>query len=396
MNDVVIVAAKRTAIGGFGGAFASVSPVDLAAQSMRAVLSDAGLSGDDLDCYIMGNVLRAGHGQLIPRQAALKAGISESIDGFAVDMVCSSAMMAVINGAALIRSGDAEVVLVGGVESMSQAGFVMSAKGRWGHKYLSKPAAYHDVISIDGLTDPTNGEMMGEETDRLNKTLNFSRSQLDDVALSSHMKAAAARDSGAFDAEITPMVVSKRSGDTTVDTDETIRDATTIEALASLRPAFSDEGLLTAGNSSSLSDGSAALILASRAEAEKRGLPILGTYRAGAWSATEPWRFIEAPVGASTKVLERLSLKPSDIDLFENNEAFATSSLVFQQGLGIDDANLNRNGGSIALGHPIGCSGARLLVTLLHALRHDGGGRGLASLCHGVGGGTAVVLETEG
>lgn len=396
MNEVVIAAAKRTAIGSFGGAFGKVSPVDLGANTMEAVLAESGLSGDDLDCYIMGNVLRAGHGQLLPRQAALKAGISEAVDGFAIDMVCSSAMMAVINGAALIRSGDAETILVGGMESMSQAGFVMSAQGRWGHKYLPKPAEFHDVVAIDGLTDPTNGQMMGEETEQLNEARNLTREQLDQVTVDSHQKAAQARDAGAFKDEISPFVVSSRKGDVVVDTDEIIRDTTTLETLGKLRPVFAKDGLLTAGNSSALSDGAAAMILTTRENAKKRGLPILGTFVLGTWAAVEPWRFIEAPITATTKLLDRLDLQPDDVDLYENNEAFSTSNVLFKDGLGIEDAKLNRNGGALALGHPIGCSGARLVVTLLHALRQDGGGRGLASLCHGVGGGTAVVIETEG
>jgi len=394
MQDVYIVTAVRTPIGKFGGALKDYSPVDLAAHAMKAALERAGVEGKDLDGYIFGNVLRGGHGQLIPRQAALKAGIPKEVDGLAVDMVCSSGMISVMTAATMIRAGEADLLLAGGVESMSQAGFYLSARARWGYKFLlGAPEQLVDLLLYDGLTDPMSGEAMGEQTERLAAEHGITREELDEIALMSHRRAAEATERCYFADEIVPITYRERRETKTLDRDEGIRPDTTREALAALKPAFRKDGVLTAGNSSQISDGAAALLLASRAAVERYGLQPIARLLGGAWAAGEPWRFPEAPVPAVRRLLDRLDRRIEDFDLFENNEAFAINSILFHRMLGVPYEKLNVHGGAIALGHPIGCSGARIIVTLVHALRRHNGTLGLAAICHGTGGGTAVAVE---
>ncbi|BBM69846.1 thiolase family protein [Rhodothermus marinus] len=394
MQDVYIVTAVRTPIGKFGGALKDYSPVDLAAHAMKAALERAGVEGKDLDGYIFGNVLRGGHGQLIPRQAALKAGIPKEVDGLAVDMVCSSGMISVMTAATMIRAGEADLLLAGGVESMSQAGFYLSARARWGYKFLlGAPEQLVDLLLYDGLTDPMSGEAMGEQTERLAAEHGITREELDEIALMSHRRAAEATERCYFADEIVPITYRERRETKTLDRDEGIRPDTTREALAALKPAFRKDGVLTAGNSSQISDGAAALLLASRAAVERYGLRPIARLLGGAWAAGEPWRFPEAPVPAVRRLLDRLDRRIEDFDLFENNEAFAINSILFHRMLGVPYEKLNVHGGAIALGHPIGCSGARIIVTLVHALRRHNGTLGLAAICHGTGGGTAVAVE---
>ncbi len=394
MLDVYIVSAIRTPIGRFGGVLASLSPVDLGAYAMRAALTQTGLSGDALDLYIFGNVLRAGHGQSLPRQAALKAGIPGTVNGYAIDMVCSSGMMSLINATMAIRAGEADIVLAGGMESMSQTGFFLSHRARWGYKsLLGAPESLTDLLLSDGLTDATTGEGMGEQAERIVATYGFTRKDLDEVALYSHQRAAAATQRGSFKNEIVPIKVETKQGTQLVDNDEGIRPNTTLESLTKLCPAFKPDGVLTAGNSSPLSDGAAALILASSSAVERYGLKPIAKVLGGTWAGGETWRFPEMPIWAVKKLLEKLNLTISDFDLFENNEAFAVSNLLFNQMLGVPPEKLNVNGGAIALGHPIGASGARLVVTLLNALKEQDKTLGIASLCHGTGGGTAIAVE---
>lgn len=394
MKNAYIVAAARTPIGRFGGTLKNTSPVDLGAHIMRAVLERAGVSGADLDLFIMGNVLRAGHGQLLPRQAALKAGIPNDINGFAIDMVCSSGMMSVMQAATLIKAGEADLLLAGGMESMSQAGFYLSSRARWGYKYLSgKPEPVADILERDGLSDPMNGEAMGTETERLAQEYGVVREQVDEVAYYSQQRAAEAAAAGKFSAEIVPIEVKTRKGTTLLDHDEGVRGDTSAESLARLRPAFAPDGILTAGNSSQISDGAAALLLASDEAVAKYGLTPIAKLTRGTWAAVESWRFVEAPVPALRKLADKAGFEIADVDAFENNEAFAVNSVLFNQVLDIPYEKLNVNGGSIALGHPIGCSGARLIVTLLNVLQQNSGSLGVASLCHGTGGGTAVAIE---
>lgn len=395
MSDVYILSAVRTPIGKFGGMFKDVAPVELAAQAMRGALVRAGIEGGALDLVIFGNILKHGHGQLLPRHAALKAGIPQEVDAYAVDMLCSSGMMSVINGAMTIRAGEADLVLAGGVESMSQAGFLQSYRARWGYKLLSGANREQliDVLMHDGLTDPLSGELMGEETERLIATHGVTRTELDEVACLSHQRAAAAATTGAYQDEIVPLAITGSRGVVTVDQDEGIRPETTLETLAALRPVFGREGLLTAGNSSQISDGAAALVLASERVVQAQGLRPLARLLGGTWAAVEPWRFAEGPLPAIDKLLAKLDARVSDFHLFENNEAFALNSILLQRALSISPERINVHGGAIALGHPIGASGARIIVTLLHALKRHGHTRGVASLCHGLGGGTAVAVE---
>lgn len=385
MPDVFVLAARRSAIGRFGGGFKDLTPPALAAPVMRAALEDAGVGGDQLDVVIMGNVLRGGHGQLVPRQAAFFAGIPKHVDALAVDMVCSSGMAAVMTTASQIKAGEVDLVLAGGLESMSAAGFALDAKARWGWKYAPAGARIVDLMARDGLTDPESGDAMGEQTERLIAEEGVSRSELDEVAAASHQRAAAATDNGAFAEEIVEV-----EG---VSADEGIRADTSVASLGSLRPAFRKDGVLTAGNSSQISDGAAAMVLASARAVNEYGLKPIAKVTGSAWAAGEPYRFPEAPIPAVEKLLKRDGKSISDFDLFENNEAFALNTVLFTRRLGVDPETLNVNGGAIALGHPIGCSGARILVTLLYALRHRGGTNGLAAICHGTGGGTVTSIE---
>lgn len=394
MTEVYIVSATRTPLGRFGGGLSGFSPADLGAHAMKAALAKAGVSGENLDLYIFGNVLRAGHGQLIPRQAALKAGIPATVDGYAIDMVCSSAMMSLINGCYTIKAGEADLVLAGGTECMSQTGFFLSHRARWGYKFLmGAPEQLMDILLYDGLTDSTTGDGMGDETERLAAEHGFSRQALDEVAFYSQKRAAEATEKGLFKNEISPIEVSSRKGTQVIDTDEGIRAETTLESLAKLRPAFQKDGVLTAGNSSQISDGAAAIVLASEAAVQKYGLKPLAKVLGGAWAGGESWRFPEVPIFATQKLLGRLKMSVNDFDLFENNEAFAVSTLLFDKMLGVSQDKLNVNGGAIALGHPIGASGSRIVVTLLNALEQHDKSLGLAALCHGTGGGTAFAIE---
>lgn len=397
MREVLVVSAVRTPIGRFGGALKDFSPVDLGAHVMKAALEQAGLNGADLDLLVFGQVLRAGHGQLPPRQAALKAGIPNTVDGYAVDMVCASGMQAVANGALAIKNGDAELVLAGGMESMTQTGFYLSSRARWGYKYLAgAPEQLQDILQRDGLSDPLTGEAMGEQTERLAAEFAVTRSELDEVALESHRRAAKAQEACYFSREIVPLEVKTRKGVERVEKDEGVRPETTLESLAALRPAFKKDGVLTAGNASQISDGAAALLLASPEAVQKYGLKPMARILGNSWAAGEPWRFPEAPIPAVKKLLEKLHLSIADFHLFENNEAFALNNLLFSRLLGVSMDRLNVHGGAIALGHPIGASGARILTTLIHALRTHGKERGLAAICHGTGGSTAMAVEAIG
>jgi acetyl-CoA C-acetyltransferase len=395
MSTSYIVAAVRTPNGRFGGSLRDLSPVVLGAHVMQAALQRAAVDAGDLDLYIFGNVLKHGHGQLLPRHAALRAGIPPEVDGYAIDMLCSSGMQSVINADMAIRAGDADLVLAGGIESMSQAGFHLSSRARWGYKLLLGDARepLTDELLVDGLTDPMTGELMGEESDRLAHERGVTREELDEVALLSNQRAAAATAAGKFGAEIAPIEILQRKRSIRLERDEGIRAETTRESLAALHPAFGADGLLTAGNSSQISDGAAALLLASERAVKERGLKPLARVMGSSWAALESWRFVEAPVPAIERLGGRLGMRAQDFDLVENNEAFALNSVLLRRALGIPYERMNIYGGAIALGHPIGASGARILVTLVHALGQEKGHFGLAALCHGTGGATAVALE---
>lgn len=394
MQEAYIVSAVRTPLGRFGGVLAGFSPVDLGAIAMQSALDKASVPKEAMDLYILGNVLRAGHGQSLPRQVAFKAGIPETVNGYAVDMVCSSGMMSVINAATAIRCGEAEIVLAGGMESMSQTGFFLSHRARWGYKsLLGSPEQVTDILLYDGLTDPTTAETMGTQAERLAAAYQVTRADLDEVALKSQQRAAIATSNGWFQSEIIPIEVTSKKGTQAIDRDEGIRPETTLDSLAKLKPAFQEDGIFTAGNSSQISDGAAALVLASKSAVEKYGLKPIARFMSGAWIGGESWRFPEVPILAVNKLLDKLKLRIYDFDLFENNEAFALSSVLFHRKLGIPYEKLNVYGGAIALGHPIGASGARIIVTLLNALQQQNKQMGLAAVCHGTGGGTAIAIE---
>lgn len=394
MQEVYIVAAVRTPIGRFGGGLIGLSPADLGATVMKSALEIANLPPEALDLYIFGNVLGSGHGQLIPRQAAIKAGIPVSVDGYRVDMVCSSGMIAVSNAATSIRAGEADLVLAGGIESMSQTGFFLSHRARWGYKFLmGAPEQLTDLLLHDGLTDATTAEGMGSQVDRLCLDRGVSRQALDEIAALSHQRAATATEKGWFNGEIVPIELKSKKGSTIIAQDEGIRSDSTPEGLGKLRPAFNPSGVLTAGNSSQISDGAAAILLASQKAVDQYGLKPIAKILGGAVGAGKTDRFPEFPVLAVKKLLASLNKTIEDFDLVENNEAFALNNLLFEMDLGLAREKQNVHGGAIALGHPIGASGARILVTLINALKVQDKTLGMGAICHGTGGGTAIAIE---
>lgn len=394
MQEVYIVAAVRTPIGRFGGGLMGLSPADLGATVMKSALEIANLPPEALDLYIFGNVLGSGHGQLIPRQAAIKAGIPVSVDGYRVDMVCSSGMIAVSNAATSIRAGEADLILAGGIESMSQTGFFLSHRARWGYKFLmGAPEQLTDLLLHDGLTDATTAEGMGSQVDRLCLDRGVSRQALDEIAALSHQRAATATEKGWFKGEIVPIELKSKKGSTIIAQDEGIRSDSTPEGLGKLRPAFNPSGVLTAGNSSQISDGAAAILLASQKAVDQYGLKPIAKILGGAVGAGKTDRFPEFPVLAVKKLLSSLDKTLEDFDLVENNEAFALNNLLFEMDLGLAREKQNVHGGAIALGHPIGASGARILVTLINALQVQDKTLGMGAICHGTGGGTAIAIE---
>lgn len=394
MSEAYIVSAKRTPIGRFGGGLSGFSPAELGAHAMTAALKAGDVAGENLDLYIFGHVLQAGHGQLVPRQAAFKAGIPKTVDGYTLNMVCSSGMLSVMNAATAIRAGEANLVLAGGMESMSQTGFFLSHRARWGYKFLlGNPEQLSDLLLNDGLYDSTAQEGMGNQVDRLCAEHGITREQLDEIAALSQQRAEAATKNGKLKNEIAPIEVKSRKGTDIIEADEGIRPGTTAESLGKLRPAFDKEGVLTAGNSSQISDGAAALVIASKEAVDQYGLKPIAKILGGSIAGGETWRFPEYPVDATKKLLDKLGKSIADFDLIENNEAFALNGLLFEKQLNVKRDRQNIYGGAIAMGHPIGASGARIIVTLLNALQQEGGKLGLAAICHGTGGGTAIALE---
>lgn len=388
--DVYIVSAVRTPIGKFGGAFKDIQPVELGAIAIKEALKRANVDPSKVDITIMGNILRAGHGQDLARQAAVKAGIPMEIDGYCVDMVCSSGMVSVINAAQMIKSGDADIVVAGGMESMSQAMLAVKSEVRWGIKMLfGKRLEFIDTMQMDGLTDPFNMKLMGQEADMVAKAHNISRRELDEVAYESHKRAAEATDKGYFAKEIVPVEVNGKL----ITQDEGIRKDTSIEKLSQLKPAFNPDGVHTAGNSSQISDGASALVLMSEKAVKEYGVEPIAKILGYSWVGIESWRFTEAPIFAVKKLLQKLNMDISKFDYFENNEAFAVNNVLYNRYLGVPYDRLNVFGGAIALGHPIGASGARIITTLINVLSTMKGTRGIASICHGTGGSTAIAIE---
>lgn len=391
MTDAVIVAAARTPIGAFQGALASLRAADLGGVVIRAVLERAGAPPDVVDEVVLGQVLTAGQGQNTARQAAIAGGLPFTVPALTLNKVCGSGLRAVSLAAQTIRAGDAQVVVAGGMESMSQAAHVVQglrAGQRLGHGTLL------DTLIHDGLWDAFENIHMGETAERLARKHGITREEQDALAVESQTRALAAIAEGRFEHEIVPVQVPARKGPPPmVSRDEQPRADTTLEGLARLRPAFAEGGTVTAGNSSTINDGAAAVLVMSDRAARERGLQPLARIVAWANAGVEPGYMGEGPVPATRRCLERAGWRLEDVDLVEANEAFAVQTLVVRRLLGLDPARVNVNGGAIALGHPIGASGCRVLVTLLHEMQRRNARRGLATLC--IGGGQGIALAVE-
>jgi acetyl-CoA C-acetyltransferase len=389
-ESIVITGIARTPMGGFQGVLAGASAVQLGAAAVAAAVERSGLNGEDIDEVIMGCVLPAGQGQAPARQAALGAGLPLATGCTTINKMCGSGMKATMFAHDMLRAGNNRVMLAGGLESMSNAPYLLTkARGgmRMGHGQV------FDHMFLDGLEDAYDkGKLMGVFAEATADKYGFSREQQDEFAITSLRRAQAAIENGDFADEITPVQLQTRKGEVSVDTDEQPFNAN-IEKIPSLRPAFRADGTVTAANSSSISDGAAALVLMGEAEAERRSLKPLAVIRAHATHAHEPAWFTTAPVGAIQKVLEAANWSAAEVDLFEINEAFAVVTMAAMQDLGLDHEKVNVNGGACALGHPIGASGARIIVTLISALQRRGLKKGIAGLCIGGGEATAVAVE---
>ncbi|MEO4016115.1 MULTISPECIES: acetyl-CoA C-acetyltransferase [Pseudomonas] len=391
MNEVVIVAATRTAIGSFQGALSAIPATELGAAVIRRLLEETGLDGSQIDEVILGQVLTAGSGQNPARQTAIKAGLPHTTPALTLNKVCGSGLKAVQLAVQAIRCGDAELIIAGGQENMSLAPYVLPKARtglRLGHAQLQ------DSVIQDGLWDAFNDYHMGITAENLAQKYELSREDQDAFAAASQQKAAAAIEAGYFKREITPILIPQRKGEPLVfDTDEQPRPDSTLQALGNLKPAFQKNGSVTAGNSSTLNDGAAVLLLASAAKALALGLPVLARIKAYASAGVDPSIMGIGPVPATRLALTKAGWTLDDLDLIEANEAFAAQSLAVGKELGWDTSKVNVNGGAIALGHPIGASGARILVSLLHELIRRDGKKGLATLCIGGGQGVSLVIE---
>ncbi|PMB84761.1 acetyl-CoA C-acyltransferase [Dolosicoccus paucivorans] len=391
-KDVVIVGAYRTAIGNFGGALKDVSAVDLGTTVIQALLNKTKVSPQQVDEVIMGNVLHAGLGQNVARQMAVHAGIPVEKTALTIDMLCGSGLKAIQLATQSILLGDSDIIIAGGSENMSQAAYVMP-QHRFGQRMGNGQII--DTMIHDGLTDAFSGVHMGVTAENIAQKYNLSRKEQDEFALNSQQKAAQAIAEGKFKDEIVPVEVKDRRGNiTVVDTDEYPRPNVTLDALSSLRPAFKkDQGTVTAGNASGINDGAAAVMLMSRTKAQELNLPILATVVSYASCGVDPQLMGTGPIPATQKALQKAQLTIEDMDLIEGNEAFAAQSLSVIKELNIDPDKINVNGGAIALGHPIGASGARILVTLIHEMSKRDVKYGLATLCIGGGQGISLIIE---
>jgi acetyl-CoA C-acetyltransferase len=391
MTDIVIVAAARTAVGKFGGSLAKVPAAELGATVIRDLLRRSGLPADQVGEVIMGQVLQAGCGQNPARQAVIKAGLPHAVPGMTINKVCGSGLKAVMLAAQAIRDGDAEVVIAGGQENMSLSPHVLPSSrdgqrmGNW---------SLVDTMVNDGLWDVYNQYHMGITAENVARQHHISREAQDALALASQQKAAAAQDAGKFKDEIVPVLIPQKKGDPLAfDADEYINRKTSAEALAGLRPAFDKAGSVTAGNASGINDGAAAVMVMSAKRAAQLGLPVLGRIASYASAGLDPAIMGMGPVPAARRALERAGWQAADLDLLEINEAFAAQACAVHQEMGWDTSKVNVNGGAIAIGHPIGASGCRILVTLLHEMARRDARKGIASLCIGGGMGVALTIE---
>jgi acetyl-CoA C-acetyltransferase len=389
MTDIVITAAKRTPVGSFLGAFAGTPAHELGRIAIEAALAQAGVSGDEVSEVILGQVLTAAQGQNPARQASMAAGIPKEVPAWGVNQVCGSGLRAVALAAQAVATGDATIVVAGGQESMSTSAHAQQLRGgiKMGDVSLV------DTMVKDGLTDVFNGYHMGITAENLAEQYQVTRAEQDEFSVASQNKAEAARGSGRFKDEIAPVTIKGRKGETLVEDDEYIRTAVTIDSVSGVRPAFKKDGTVTAANASGLNDGAAALVVMSRAEAEKRGAPILATIKSWASAGVDPSIMGIGPVPATKRALEKAGWTIGDLDLIEANEAFAAQALSVGKELGWDAEKVNVNGGAIAIGHPIGASGARVLTTLLYEMEKRDAKKGLATLCIGGGMGIAMCVE---
>lgn len=391
MKDVVIVSAVRTAIGTFGGSLKDVPAVDLGALVIKEAVNRAGIKPELVEEVIIGNVIQAGLGQNTARQAAVKSGLPEEIPAMTINKVCGSGLRAVSLAAQMIKAGDADCVVAGGMESMSNAPYAIKEM-RWGHKMNATKTV--DTMINDALWDAFNDYHMGVTAENIAEKWNLTREELDAFAASSQAKAEAAIKAGKFKDEIVPVVIPQRKGDPKVfDTDEGPRFGTTAETLAKLKPCFIKDGKVTAGNASGINDGAAAFVIMSADKAKELGLKVMATIKSYGSRGLDPAIMGYGPFYATKKALENVNMEVKDLDLIEANEAFASQSLAVAKDLGFDMDKVNVNGGAIALGHPVGASGARILVTLLHEMEKRDAKTGLATLCIGGGMGTALIVE---
>ena len=387
MEEVVILSANRTPIGKFGKALANIKATDLGALTVREAVRRAGIEPTDVDECIMGNVISAGQGQNPARQAAVNGGLPVEIGSFTVNAVCGSGMKAAMLAADSIKAGEYNCIVVGGMENMSSAPYLMPG-ARFG--YRMNDQVVKDSMVFDGLWDIFNNKHMGFTGEIVADRFNVSREDADQLSYESHIKAAKATKSGAFKDEILPVKIKQKKEEIIFDTDEGIRADTTVEVLSKLKPAFKEDGKVTAGNSSQISDGASALVVASASFAKEHGLKPLATIEAYGERGVLPELIMEAPIPTTRHVLKKAGMTIDDIDLFEHNEAFATASCAVKKELNVPDEIFNVNGGAVALGHPIGCSGARVLTTLLYALKNRNKEVGCGTLC--LGGGNAVTM----
>jgi acetyl-CoA C-acetyltransferase len=391
-HQAVIVGAVRTPTGKFLGALANLSAPELGAIAIKEAVRRSGIDPEAIDEVVMGNVVSAGIGQAPARQALVKAGLSVDIPAFTINKVCGSGLKAVMLAAQAIRAGDARAYVAGGMESMSNAPYLLR-KARTGYRMGNGEII--DAVVNDGLWCAFEHIHMGNEAEIIAEKFSVTREEQDRLALASHQKAAAATTAGRFKEEIVPIEIPQKQGVLVLDTDEPIRADTSLEALARLKPAFQANGCVTAGNAPGLSDGASATVVVDAAFAQAQGLTPLARIIAYTSAAIEPRYIFAAPTRAVRRVLELTSLKINDFNLIEVNEAFAAQTLANGKELDWDWSRVNVNGGAIALGHPIGSSGSRILTTLIHELRRRGGGRGLATLCLGGGGAVAMAVEVE-
>jgi acetyl-CoA C-acetyltransferase len=389
MTDIVITAAKRTPVGSFLGAFAATPAHELGRIAIEAALAQAGVGGDEVSEVILGQVLTAAQGQNPARQASMAAGVPKEIPAWGVNQVCGSGLRAVALAAQAIATGDARIVVAGGQESMSLSTHAQNLRGGTKMGNLSLV----DTMISDGLTDAFNNYHMGITAENLAEQYQITRGQQDEFSVRSQNLADAARSSGRFKDEIVPVTIKGRKGDTIVSDDEYIRAGVTLESISGVRPAFKKDGTVTAANASGLNDGAAALVIMSRAEAEKRGSPILARIASWASAGVDPSIMGIGPVPATRRALEKAGWSIADLDLIEANEAFAAQALSVGKELGWDANKVNVNGGAIAIGHPIGASGARVLTTLLYEMGKRDAKKGLATLCIGGGMGIAMCVE---